>query len=121
MKLLLSRWSANALVIGLFTVPSLGCAPYGDQYGYGGGAAYGLGYYGTSSQPYYGTSAVSYGGWGSGYGVAPYRGAVRYPVSNAGRPSPPAYRPAAATHPVPSIPSQSRPGYSNRHGSSTHS
>jgi hypothetical protein len=135
MNILRSRWSASVLLIGLFTVQSSGCAPYGDQYGYGGGTGYGLGYYGTSgqsyygtpqpyygtSQPYYGPSAVSYGGWGSGYAVAPYRGAVHYPVANAGRASPPAYRPAAATHPVPSLPSQSRPAYGNRRGSNTHS
>jgi hypothetical protein len=135
MNILRSRCSASVLLIGLLTVQSSGCAPYGDQYGYGGGTGYGLGYYGTSgqsyygtpqpyygtSQPYYATSAVSYGGWGSGYAVAPYRGAVHYPVANAGRASPPAYRPAAATHPVPSLPSQSRPAYGNRRGSSTHS
>jgi hypothetical protein len=115
MNRLLSRWSANALVIGLFLVPSFGCVMYGDEYG---GLPYGVDYYqpyyGTYAQPYYGTYAGNYGGWGPGYGVAPYRGGVYHSVVSTGRPSPPAYRPAAATHPVPSIPSRSRSGDSRQ-------
>ena len=142
MKTFLSRWSANALVMGLLAVPSFGCVA--DPYGYGGGPAYGVDYYGTSTQPYYGTYNQSYygtysqpyygtsgqryygtntvnsGGWGTGYAVAPYRAPVYQAAPTAPRPQPPVYRPAPATHPVPSIPSHSRSGDGNRHDNDTH-
>lgn len=123
MTTLLARWSANALVMGL-SVLSIGCVPYGDGYGYSG-AVYGVDYYqpsyygtygyGTYGQPYYGSYPVNYGGWGYGYQVAPYRGGVYHPVPSASRTSPPPYRPAAATRPVPSIPSRPRSGDGGPH------
>ena len=60
MNIILLRWSAIAFAIGLLTVLSFGCAvmPGG---GYDGGNYY---------EPFGG----SYGGWGSGYHVGPYRG-----------------------------------------------
>jgi hypothetical protein len=69
MKTLLCRWSATAFAIGLFGLLLSGCVVPGAGYGYDNG-----GYY----QPY----GVNYGGWGSGYQVAPYyRGGAYYPAT----------------------------------------
>jgi hypothetical protein len=74
-RTLLSRWSATAFVVGLFGFLLSGCVAPGAGYGYDSSAGYGVGYY----QPY----GVNYGGWGSGYQVAPYyRGGAYYPVTS---------------------------------------
>lgn len=100
MKILLARWSATALVIGLCAVVASGCVVPAGGYGYGGGAGYAVGYY----EP----SGVDYGGWGPGYQVAPYRGGGHRPVVSGGRASPHAYRAAPASRAMPSIPSAAR-------------
>ena len=80
MNILLSRWSATAFVIGLFTVLAAGCVVPGGGYD----AGYGLDYY----EPY----GIDFGGWGPGYHVAPYRDGDHRPVARDARESPPAYR-----------------------------
>jgi hypothetical protein len=95
MKILLSRWAALAVAIGLLGVLSSGCVVGG---GYDGGAGYGLDYY----EPY----GVGYGGWGPDYQVAPYRDGDHRPVSGGGH----AFRAAPASRSMPSIPSGSRSG-----------
>jgi len=97
---LLLRWSARACVIGLFAVLSSGCVGPGGGYGYDGGAGIGVGYY----EPV----GVDYGGWGSGYQVAPDRGGYNGRGRGGGHPAPHAYRPAGASRAMPSIPSASR-------------
>ena len=99
MNVLLLRWAASALVIGLFTVLSTGCVVTGGGYGYDGGAGIGLDYY----EPY----GADYGGWGPGYHVAPFRDVDHRPDRGGGRPAPHAYRAAPASHSIPSIPSRS--------------
>lgn len=96
------RWSATALVIGLFTVLSSGCVVPDGGYGYGGGVAVGVDYY----EPY----GANYGGWGPGYQVGPFRGGG-HPAGHGGSH---AYRSAPASHPMPSIPSHSAPSRSGR-------
>jgi hypothetical protein len=73
------RWSATALLLGTLTVSLAACAVYGGGYGYGG--APGLDYY----EPY----GAAFGGWGTSYHVAPYRGGYQ----------------AAGRRPMPSLPS----------------
>ena len=107
MNSLLLRWSAIAIVIGLFTVLSSGCVVTGGGYGYDDGVGIGLGYY----EPY----GAVYGGWGPGYRVGPIRGGDHRPDRGGGHPSPHTYRPAPASHSVPSIPSHSRSGGSRSH------
>ena len=104
MKTLFLRWSAIALVIGLFAALSAGCAVTADGYGYGydSGVGIGLDYY----EPY----GADYGGWGPGYRVAPFRGGDHRP-ERAGSPARQhAYRAAPAARAMPSIPSRSRSG-----------
>jgi hypothetical protein len=107
---LLSRWSATAFALGLVAVLSSGCvAPVGGYgYGYDGGVSYGLDYY----EPY----GVAYGGWGSGYQVAPYHGGDQRAFAGGGRGAPHAYRAAPASRAMPSIPSRSRSGGGGRGG-----
>jgi hypothetical protein len=101
MNTLLVRWSAIALLLGLFTVLSSGCVVPGDGYGYNGDVGVGVDYY----EPY----GAYYGGWGSGYRVGPIRG-DNYRPDYGGRPIPRAYSAAPVSRPVPSIPARRRSG-----------
>jgi hypothetical protein len=105
MNTLLVRWSAVALVLGLFAALSSGCVVPGDGYGYGydngPNIDIGVGYY----EPY----GDYYGGWGSGYRVGPTRG-DNYRPDYGGRATPHAYRAAPISRPVPSIPARRRSG-----------
>ena len=101
MKRSFLRWSATAVLAGLFIVLSPGCV-VGGEYGYEGNVGIGLGYY----EPY----GIDYGGWGPGYHVAPSRGNDRSRDRGAGQQRPPTYRPAPGSHTVPTIPSRPRPG-----------
>jgi hypothetical protein len=107
------RWFALALMIGLLAVMSFGCVMPGGGYGYGGGGS-GRGYY----EPY----GASYGGWSSGYRVAPYHDGDHRQDFGGGHPPSNAYRPAPASRAMPSIPSGSRSyggqggGYGDGHG-----
>ena len=112
MNTLLVRWSAIALVLGLFTVLSSGCVVPGDGYGYNGDVGVGVDYY----EPF----GAIYGGWGPGYYVGPYRDGGHGAYRGGGRPSGHTYRPAPASHPMPSIPSGSRSGGSRSGGSRSH-
>jgi hypothetical protein len=85
MKIVPRRWRVSALGILLLTVLSA-CTV-------GGG-----GYVGGVYEPY----GSDYGGWGSGYHVAPSHRGERRVV----QPSPRAYRPAARSRPSPSIPTR---------------
>jgi hypothetical protein len=98
------RRAASAGLVGLFALVSTGCAVTGDGYGYDNGlnVGIGLGYY----QPY----NSYYGGWDSGYRVAPYRGGGNYRPDRGPRSVPHSFRPAPGTRPVPSIPGNRRPG-----------
>jgi hypothetical protein len=103
----LLRGSAIAIAIGSFTILLSSCIVPGGGYGYGGGGVdIGLDYY----EPYGGV----YGGWGPGYRVAPFRGGDQRRDVGGGRPTH-AYRPAPASHSLPSIPSHSRSGGARRH------
>jgi hypothetical protein len=102
------RWPFTLVIIGLFLLPMLmsGCVVPGGEYG-----GYDLGYY----EP----SGINYGGWGVGYDVGPARGGEvhRYYGGAAQH----TYRPAPASHPIPSIPSRVRPSASTHaaHGGPT--
>jgi len=85
MKIVPRRWRVSALGILLLTVLSA-CTV-------GGG-----GYVGGVYEPY----GSDYGGWGSGYHVAPSRRGER----RVEQPSPRAYRPAPRSRPSPSIPTR---------------
>jgi hypothetical protein len=89
------RLSAT-LVIGLFASLSSGCIATGGGYGYDGGVGY------------YEPAGVVYGGWGSGYRVAPFRGGGHRAAPASGH----AYRSAPASRSAPSIPSRARGGES---------
>jgi hypothetical protein len=102
MRIPSARRAALAFAVGLSTVLSSGCAVTGGGYGYDEGG-YGVGYY----EPI----GVDYGGWGSGYRVAPNRGGGdRRADGGGGRSAPHAYRSAPASHAMPSLPSSSRGG-----------
>jgi hypothetical protein len=101
MNTLLVRWSAIALVLGLFTVLSSGCVVPGDGYGYNGDVGVGVDYY----EPY----GAFYGGWGPGYYVGPYRDGNYRPYRGGG-PTPHAYRSAPESRSMPSIPARRRSG-----------
>jgi len=101
MNIVLSRRFVLAFVVWTVMVLLSGCILPGGGYEYGGGDI-GAAYY----EPY----GLDYGGWGPGYHVAPYRGGYHRPTSGGGHASARAYRPAPASHSVPSIPSQSRSG-----------
>ena len=95
--LLLRSLMAGLSLAFLLTVGRCATADYGD-----GGAAYGVDYY----EP----SGYVYGQWHEGYRVAPPRGHEEHREA---RPehreaAKPAYRPAPANRPAPSIPSRSR-------------
>jgi len=96
----LQRWSAVACCIILLA--SLhACVVSGEGYGEIGDVSYGVDFY----EPY----GYEYGGWGPAYLIAPHRyDGGRH--MGGGRPmaSSPAYRPAAPSRPMPSIPGRSR-------------
>jgi hypothetical protein len=96
---LLRGWLAVALAAALLTVLQ-GCVVGGGGY-YDDGAevSYGADFY----EPY----GYDYGGWGPGYRVGPFRGGDHRPDRGGGRGAP-AYRPAAPSRSMPSIPSHSR-------------
>ena len=66
---------------------------------------------------YYDPPDVVYGDWGPSYHVAPYRDGDHRDHRPSGHASPRAFRPAPASHSVPSIPSQPRSGGSRSGGS----
>jgi len=79
---------------GLLLLLAFGCAVPG---GYGG-----------TYVGYYEPSGFSYGGWGTGYDVGPWRGGgVQHRGAFVGRQ---AFRPAPRGRAMPSIPSHARPG-----------
>jgi hypothetical protein len=102
---LLRGWLTAALGAGLLSIVQ-GCVVGGGGY-YDGGAevSYGADFY----EPY----GYDYGGWGPGYRVGPFRGGDHHdrggdrPDRGGGRGAP-AYRPAAPSRSMPSIPSHSR-------------
>jgi hypothetical protein len=102
MKISLLRGTAAA---GLVTVLLVGCA-VGVEGGYGGDVGYGVDYY----EPYGGL----YGGWGTGFLVAPFRGGGERREDRGGGGRDHAFRSAPASHPVPSIPSRGRSGGGSR-------
>jgi len=93
------HWLALAFVVWTLTILLPGCIlPGGGYYDSGGiGAAY------------YEPSGVDYGGWGSGYQVAPFRGGDHRPTGGS-HASVRAYKSAPASHSMLSIPSRSRSG-----------
>ena len=106
MKAALRRRLPGAFVILLPAALAFGCvAP--DGY-YGGAPGYGLDYY----EPY----GAQYGGWASGYLVAPFRegrgreGEPDYRAEHGGHEAPHAFRAAPAGRVMPSIPSTPRGG-----------
>jgi hypothetical protein len=105
MSTFLSRWPTLAFTVGTLTILSVGCAVTGGGYGYDGGGI-GAAYY----EPYGG----DYGGWGTGYQVAPVRGGYNRPTGGGGQH---AYRSASASRAMPSIPSGSRSGGSGSRSS----
>ena len=110
MNILLSRWSALACAIGLFTTLATGCVAPGGGYGYDNGVGVGVDYY----EPYGGY----YGGWGSGYRVGPSRGGYDHGGGGyrggGGSPGGHSFRSPAASHSMPSIPSGARGGGGGR-------
>jgi hypothetical protein len=106
MNTLVNRRSMRALIViasaALVSAALQGCVVGG---GYDGGANvdvdYGVGFY----EPY----GYEYGGWGPGYGVGPPRRGYDRGGRGDGHGAPhPAYRPAAPSRPMPSLPSHSR-------------
>jgi hypothetical protein len=95
-------WLACAFGIAVLTVLQA-CVAGGGYYN-GGGAevAYGADFY----EPY----GYEYGGWGPSYWVGPPRNGDHRPDYGHDHPGarPPAYRPAAPSRPMPSIPSRPR-------------
>ena len=111
MNISLLRSLTLAFVVCTATVLLSGCI------GLNGGGYYDDGFIGPG---YYEPSGVVYGGWESGYHVAPYRGGDHRdnrPTSGGGHASSRAYRSAPASHSAPSIPSQPRSGGSHSGGS----
>ncbi len=99
MKITYRRWAIGALAAALLAVLS-GCVATVDDGRRGG---YGVGYYEPYGQPY--------GGWPSGYHVAPPRGdrdrdTHSSPAREENRSR--KYRPADSSRPVPSLPSKRR-------------
>jgi hypothetical protein len=106
MKISLLRGTTAA---GLFAVLLSGCVvPVGGGYAEDGGVSVGLGV------DYYEPFGAVYGGWGPGYRVGPYRGGDYRQERGGGREAPHAFRPAPASHSMPSIPSRSRSGGGSR-------
>jgi hypothetical protein len=98
MKSLLQRCSMRGLLVVVFAAAA-GCVAGG---GYDGGVEVGYGV------DYYEPFGYEYGGWGPGYGVGPpRRGFDRGRGDGPGAPHP-AYRPAAPSRSMPSLPTRSR-------------
>ena len=113
MNILLLRRLGFAFVVLTVTFILSGCVVGGGGYGYDDGVGIGGAYY----EPY----GVDYGGWGSGYHVAPFRGGDHRPTREGGHAPAQTYRSAPASHSMPSIPSRSRsdgPSKSRSGGSS---
>jgi hypothetical protein len=109
MKIARIRRSILALVV-VISLALGGCVVggYGGGYGYDDRSTvgYGVGYYEPSGH--------DYGGWGPGYHAGPPpRGGYEHPAQSD---SHPAYHPASPSRSVPSIPTQSRGGQSNKGG-----
>ena len=102
--LLLRRRLVFTFVLLTLTVLLSGCVIGGGGYGYDGDASYGATYY----EP----SGAYYGGWGHDYQVAPFRGGEHRPTAGGGHTAVRAFKPAAASHSAPSIPSRSSSGKS---------
>ena len=101
MRRRLHRARVLALAAGSLCLLLASCAVTDGGQGYNSNMSIGLGYY---AEPWPG----DYGGWGPGYRIGPYPGAMqRHEI---GRPLPPprAYRVAPGARPVPSIPSRPR-------------
>ena len=99
------RWLALAFVLCTLTALLSGCIlPPGGGYGYDDGGGYGAAYY----EPF----GFDYGGWGHGYQVAPFRGGEHRQTAGGGHTAVRAFKPAAASHSAPSIPSRSSSGKS---------
>jgi hypothetical protein len=94
----LPSWPLAIAATALLSLLAFGCAVPG---GYGPTGTY-LGYY----EP----SGFSYGGWGSGYDVGPWRGGGLPRGGGAGFVGHHAFRPAPAGRAMPSIPSHVRVG-----------
>jgi hypothetical protein len=100
MKTTITTISWVALVLGLLTLATYGCAVTGGIAGPGYEADIGVGYY----DPY----GPYYGHWGPGYHVAPYRGGAYRGDRGPGRQAPHAYRAAAPNRQPPSLPTRQR-------------
>ena len=100
-RIRVERLASGALLASLLMLSS-SCA-IESGYGYDGGANVGLGI------DYYEPFGYDYGGWGPSYRSGPSRGGARG-FRDGGRGSPHAYRPAPASHAMPSIPSGPRSG-----------
>jgi len=102
---LLRGWLTVALGAALLTGLQ-GCVVGGGGYDDGGGYYDGgadVSYDADFYEPY----GYDYGGWGPGYRVGPFRGGDHRPDRGGARGAP-AYRPAAPSRSMPSIPSHSR-------------
>jgi len=93
------RRLARDFGVGTLTALLFGCIVPGGEY-----------YDGDTGAGYYEPAGVIYGGWGPGYHVGPYRGGDHHPERGGGHGHAPAYRPAPASRPIPSIPTRSRSG-----------
>lgn len=89
------RLPITIIIFGLFALLASGCVVPNGGY-------YDAGYY----EPY----GFNYGGWGPGYDVGPARARAFFGGHAFGRGAPHAFRPAAATRAMPTIPSRSRGG-----------
>jgi hypothetical protein len=105
MNILLLRRLVFTFVLLTLTVLLSGCVIGGGGYGYDGDASS----YGAT---YYEPSGAYYGGWGHDYQVAPFRGGEHRPTAGGGHTAVRAFKPAAASHSAPSIPSRSSSGKS---------
>ena len=91
---------AIAFISGFYLIFSSGCVGTVGGYGYQNDGYNGMDYYNTGGG-YYG------GGWGGNYHVGPPRGGEQHRHDD-GNASAHAYRPAPASHAMPSIPSSPR-------------
>jgi hypothetical protein len=96
------RPSAAIIAIGVLTLLLSGCVADGGEYGYRTDIGIGT--------DYYELDGYDYGGWGPDYRVGPYRAGSPRPGRGAGNSIRHSYRPAPASHAMPSIPSGSRSG-----------
>ncbi len=98
------RCSTSAVVAGCFILLASGCAVTGEG-GYGNSGDVTVSF----RRDYYDPFGFDYGPWGPDYQVGPYRGGAQRPQRSAGNAPGRNYRPAPASHSVPSIPSRPRP------------